>query len=146
MPPVRPPRPQLLEATNGQSGIAKLSDVTGGESFFLGLQQPVSFAPYLDQLQNILNNQYLLSFSAQPGKKAQLQNVSINTEVAGVELASADAVWVPVRSNRGHFTVEGLRIQRGPRQSTAVLTQRFQLIKHEISFLVTSERASSMKE
>jgi len=37
-----------------------------------------------------------LSFSAQPGKKAQLQNVSINTEVAGVELASADAVWVPV--------------------------------------------------
>ena len=83
------------EATNGQMGIAKLSDVTGGESFFLGLQQPVSFAPYLDQLQNILNNQYLLSFSAQSGEKAQLQNVSINTEVAGVELASADAVWVP---------------------------------------------------
>ena len=83
------------EATNGQSGIAKLSDVTGGESFFLGLQQPVSFAPYLDQLQNILNNQYLLSFSAQSGKKAQLQNVSINTEVAGVELASADGLWVP---------------------------------------------------
>jgi hypothetical protein len=70
------------EATNGQMGIAKLSDVTGGESFFLGLQ-------------NILNNQYLLSVSAQSGKKARLQNVSINTEVAGVELASADAVWVP---------------------------------------------------
>jgi hypothetical protein len=83
------------EATNGQMGIAKLSDVTGGESFFLGLQQPVSFAPYLDQLQKILNNQYLLSFSAQPGKKAQLQNVSINTEVAGVDLSSADAVLVP---------------------------------------------------
>ena len=83
------------EATNGQMSIAKLSDVTGGESFFLGLQQPVSFAPYLDQLQNILNNQYLLSFNARPGKKAQLENVSINTEVAGVELASADAVWVP---------------------------------------------------
>jgi hypothetical protein len=83
------------EATNGQMSIAKLSDVTGGESFFLGLQQPVSFAPYLDQLQKILNNQYLLSFSAQPGKKAQLQNVSINTEVAGVDLSSADAVLVP---------------------------------------------------
>jgi len=83
------------EATNGQMGIAKLSDVTGGESFFLGLQQPVSFAPYLDQLQKILNNQYLLSFSAQPGKKPQLQNVSINTEVAGVDLSSADAVLVP---------------------------------------------------
>jgi hypothetical protein len=83
------------EATNGQMGIAKLSDVTGGESFFLGLQQPASFAPYLDQLQNILNNQYLLGFSARAGKKPELRYVSINTEVAGVELASANAVWVP---------------------------------------------------
>jgi hypothetical protein len=77
-------------ATNGQMGIAQLSDATGGKSFFLGLQQPVSFVPYLDQLQNILDNQYLLSFDAQPGKKAQLQNVSINTEVAGVDLSSAE--------------------------------------------------------
>lgn len=83
------------EATNGQMGIAKLSDVTGGESFFLGLQTPVSFKPYLDQLQRALDNQYLLSFSARPGKKAQLQNVTINTEVAGIELGSADGVWVP---------------------------------------------------
>jgi len=59
------------------------------------LQTPVSFAPYLDQLQKILDNQYLLTVSAQPGKKTQLQNVNIDTEVAGVELASADAVWVP---------------------------------------------------
>jgi hypothetical protein len=83
------------EATNGQMGIAQLSDATGGKSFFLGLQQPVSFAPYLDQLQNILDNQYLLSFDVQPGQKTQLQNVSINTEVAGVDLSSADAVLVP---------------------------------------------------
>jgi hypothetical protein len=33
-------------ATNGQMGIAQLSDATGGKSFFLGLQQPVSFVPY----------------------------------------------------------------------------------------------------
>lgn len=86
------------EATNGQMGIAKLSDVTGGESFFLGLQQLVSFSPYLDQLQTILNNQYLLAFSAPSGKKAQLQYVSISTEVAGVELGCANAVWVPAAS------------------------------------------------
>lgn len=82
-------------ATNGQLGIAKLSDVTGGESYFLGLGTPVSFQPYLSQLQKALDNQYLLSFSAQAGKKAQLQNVTINTEVAGVDLGSADGVWVP---------------------------------------------------
>lgn len=84
-----------FEATNGQLGIAKLSDVTGGESYFLGLDAPVSFQPYLSQLQKALDNQYLLSFSAQGGKKGQLRNVSINTEVAGVDLGSADGVWVP---------------------------------------------------
>ena len=88
-------RRNYWEATSGQMGIAKLSDVSGGESFFLGLDTPVSFTPYLDQLQKILDNQYLLTVSAQPGKKTQLHNLTIDTEVAGVELASADAVWVP---------------------------------------------------
>jgi hypothetical protein len=83
------------EATNGQMGIAKLSDITGGESFFLGLQSPVSFKPYLDDLQRILDNRYLLSFSAKPGTKAGLQYITLSTEVAGVEFAAPDAVWVP---------------------------------------------------
>jgi hypothetical protein len=83
------------EANNGQMYISKLSDVTGGESFYLGLQAPVSFSPYLEQLQKIFGNQYLLTFLAKPGKKAGLQYVKISTEVAGVEFAAADAVWVP---------------------------------------------------
>jgi hypothetical protein len=82
-------------ATNGQMSLAKLSDVTGGESFVLGLQSPVSFKPYLDDLQKVLDNRYLLSFSARPGTKAGLQYVTLSTEVAGVELSAPDAVWVP---------------------------------------------------
>jgi hypothetical protein len=83
------------EANNGQMGIAKLADVTGGESFFLGLQSPVSFKPYLDDLQKVLDNRYWLSFSAKPGSKAGLQYVKLSTEVAGVEFSAPDAVWVP---------------------------------------------------
>jgi len=83
------------EITNGQNGIAKLSDETGGWSFYLGTQNPVSFKPYLDDLQSILDNQYLLDFQARPGKKAGLQYVRLSTEVPGVELDSADSVWVP---------------------------------------------------
>src|SRR5579862_261798 len=89
-------RRNYWEATSGQLGISKLSDVTGGESYYLGLQTPVSLKPYLDQLQNALDHQFLLSFSAKPGKGAGLQPVSISTEVAGVDLAAADAVWVPL--------------------------------------------------
>ncbi|HTU47002.1 MAG TPA: hypothetical protein VMF91_18215 [Bryobacteraceae bacterium] len=89
-------RRNFWEANNGANGLAKLSDVTGGESFFLGLQSPVSFKPYLDALQKILGNQYLLGFSANPGSKAGLQYVTVSTEIAGVDFAYADAVWVPV--------------------------------------------------
>jgi hypothetical protein len=83
------------EATNGQMDIARLSDQTGGESFYLGLQYPVSFQPYLNDLQKTLDNQYLVRFAASPGKKAGLQNITLSTEVAGVEFATHDAVWVP---------------------------------------------------
>jgi hypothetical protein len=83
------------EVTNGQNGISKLSEGTGGESFFLGTVAPVSIKPYLDQIQRILDNQYLLTFEATPNKKEGLRPVTLTTEVAGVELASADGVWVP---------------------------------------------------
>jgi hypothetical protein len=85
------------EANNGQNGIAKLSDETGGESFFLGLQPAVSFKPYLDRIQKILESQYILTFEVQPDKKSGRQYVAITTEVAGVELAAADSVWVTVK-------------------------------------------------
>ena len=84
------------ELTNGQNALAKLGEETGGESFYLGLQNAVSFKPYLDRLQLILNNQYFLAFNAVPGKKDGLQRVKISTEIPKVEIVSADNVWVPV--------------------------------------------------
>lgn len=86
------------ELTNGQNGMAKLAEETGGESFYLGLQTPVSFKPYLDRLQLILNNQYFLVFQAMPGKKGGLQRVKISTEAPKVEIVSADNVWVSATS------------------------------------------------
>ena len=83
------------EAQLGQSSVAKISDETGGEYFALGTQNPVSFKPYLDRLQRILNNQYYLVFQAVPGKKEGLQRVRISTTLANVEIAAADNVWVP---------------------------------------------------
>ncbi len=88
-------RRNYWEANNGQMAIAWLSDQTGGESYFLGFQNPVSLALYLDELQTVLDNQYLLSFEAVPGKSAGLQNIDISTELAGVDLSSANGVWVP---------------------------------------------------
>jgi hypothetical protein len=82
-------------AMSGQSDMTRLSAKTGGESYYLGLGNPVSLSPYLNRLEKVLDNQYLLSFSAAPGKKPSLQSVNLNTELPGVRLAAADAVWVP---------------------------------------------------
>jgi hypothetical protein len=83
------------EENNGQNGISQLSDETGGESYFLGFQNPVSLKPYLDDIQRILANQYVLAFAAKPGTKAGLQFFNVDTAVAGVDLSAPDAAWVP---------------------------------------------------
>jgi len=91
-------RRNFWEANNGQIGISRLSDETGAESFFLGVQAPVSFKPYLDQIDKDLGNQYLLTFGAQPSRNEGLQSVSVDTDVTGADLVSADSVWVPAAS------------------------------------------------
>ena len=83
------------EINNGQNGLSKLADETGGESFFLGTQNPPSFQPWLARLQTILDNQYFLVFQAIPGRRADLQRVRVSTEKPKVEIVTADGVWVP---------------------------------------------------
>jgi hypothetical protein len=82
------------DGMNGQMNLTRLTDQTGGASFYLGLHSPVSIQPYLAQVQTMLDNQYLLSFSAKATKRAGLQPVKISTDLAGVDLAAHDAVWV----------------------------------------------------
>jgi len=82
------------EIRNGQATMAKLAHETGGESFYLDTKNLVSFHPYLDTLRSGLDNRYLLEFSAIPGGKSGLQDVEVTTNVGGVELDSADSVWV----------------------------------------------------
>jgi hypothetical protein len=83
------------EAQLGQSGVAKIADETGGEYFALGTQNAVSFKPYLERLQRILDKQYYLVFQAAPRKKEGLQRIDISSQAANSDIASADNVWVP---------------------------------------------------
>jgi len=88
----------FFEANNGINNMAQLSDRSGGESFFLGFGSPVTIRPYLDQLNDIFGNQYILGFEATPARRAGLQFVNVSTEIPGVDLSAADAVWVPAAS------------------------------------------------
>lgn len=79
----------------GQNYLSQLADETGGEAYYLALQAPISFTPYLDDLTHRLGHQYLLTFLAKPEKKAGIQRVRLSTEVRNVELVAADGAYVP---------------------------------------------------
>lgn len=89
------------EAQLGQAGIGKVADESGGEYYSLGTQNLVSFKPFLDRLQRVLDNQYYLVFGAVPRNKAGLQRVNISTNATDFEIAAADSVWVPAANEAG---------------------------------------------
>lgn len=78
----------------GQNNLNKMTDETGGESYYLGLGTPVSFKPFLDELQLHLSNQYLLAFAGDSGPKGKLVRPQIKTELPNVELSHADNAYL----------------------------------------------------
>ena len=82
-------------ANTAQNNLSKLCEETGGEAFFLGTAAPVSFRPYLDELQMHLNNQYLLTFASDGGPKGKLVSIRLKTEIAQTEFMHANQAWLP---------------------------------------------------
>ena len=87
----------MFQVNYGQSNLAKMADGTGGEAFFQGLQTPISFAPFLDQLNVVLNNQYWLKFETPRSKKknGEMRSIRIRTEQKDVDLSAPSRVFVP---------------------------------------------------
>ena len=87
----------LFRLNYGQSNLAQMTDATGGESFFQGLDTPISFAPFLTQLDMVLHNQYFLTFTTARSmkKKGELRGFRVNTEQHNVEISTAREVFVP---------------------------------------------------
>jgi hypothetical protein len=79
----------------GLSGLTKLANETGGECFSLGTSQLVTFKPYLERFQKMLNSQYYLVFQAVPQKKAGFQRVNVQTELSNSEILAPNNAWVP---------------------------------------------------
>jgi hypothetical protein len=89
----------LFRVNYGQSNLAQMADETGGESFFQGLDTPIAFTPFLEQLDMVLHNQYFLTFTTPRStkKKGELRSFRVSTEQHNVEIAHAREVWVPGR-------------------------------------------------
>ncbi|MGH9683126.1 MAG: hypothetical protein ACRD4S_05895 [Candidatus Acidiferrales bacterium] len=81
----------------GQSNLGKMADETGGEAFFQGLSTPISFSPFLKQLDMVLKNQYLLTYETKRStkKKGELRQFRVRTELRNVDISAADRAFVP---------------------------------------------------
>jgi hypothetical protein len=80
---------------NAQSNLSRLSEETGAESYYLGFGMPVTLKPYFDEIQMHLNNQYLISFVGNGGKKGKFERVRLVSEVPNVEFLTPSEVFLP---------------------------------------------------
>lgn len=85
----------------GQNYLSELGDETGGEAYWQGAGSPVSFVPYLKDLAERLQNQYLL-YVAVTEAKGDLEPVRVSTAKLGVSLMAASKIRMslPVRGGR----------------------------------------------
>jgi len=76
----------------GQSYLTQVSDATGGQVYLEGFGNPVSFAPFLSDIQRKLENQYELTFvsMAKPG----LQSIRVKTSQPNTTLKAPSRVQV----------------------------------------------------
>ena len=79
----------------GQTYLDELSGQSGGNAYGLGLVGITNYGPGLTGVADALNHQYLLTFSAQPDKKAGMQKVKLTTEVANAKLVAPDQLYIP---------------------------------------------------
>jgi hypothetical protein len=81
--------------TRAQSDLSRLSEETGGESYYLGIAAPVTFKPFLDEIATHLSHQYLLTFRGNGGAKGRFERVRAMTELPNVEFFSATQAFLP---------------------------------------------------
>lgn len=88
---------ETLRGQFAQDNLVQLADQSGGFSFFQGVSTPVSFAPYLNQLDMVLHNQFLLTVSMPRSnkQKGELRPIEVRVEQHNVELKYPKLVLVP---------------------------------------------------
>jgi hypothetical protein len=88
---------ETLRGQFAQDNLVQLTEQSGGFNFFEGISTPISFSPYLKQLDMVLHNQYLLTVAFPPTNKSkgELRSLEIRTEQHNVQLKYPKQILVP---------------------------------------------------
>ena len=79
----------------GQNFLSQLADETGGEAYNINMGTPVSLDPFLKDIEERLQHQYILAFTAKAEGKAELQSIRIKSKEGKHSIAAASQVFVP---------------------------------------------------
>jgi hypothetical protein len=87
-----------MMAAGGQSLLSEVTEATGGNSYGLGADNPVSFQPFFVDLERRLENQYELSFATRPDhklvSKPTIESMKLKVEGLAIEVAAPRQVIV----------------------------------------------------
>jgi hypothetical protein len=82
------------ETYTGQNYLNLVSQATGGKSFWMGMGNPVSFQPYLDELTRRFRNQYELGFAVGLTGKPEIEPMKLKLSAPGTEVNAPEQVLV----------------------------------------------------
>jgi hypothetical protein len=83
-----------MVANGGQSLMTELSEATGGNNYWMGTDNPVSFQPFFADLMRRFANQYELNFSARLDRKPAVETLKLKVEGLSLQVACPQRVLV----------------------------------------------------
>jgi VWFA-related protein len=81
--------------SKGQDGLNYLSTQTGGKAFYAGLASDPDFGPYFHEIQQDLQQQYMLTFQAEPAAKAAFDELRVSLETKSPQLRYPTRIFIP---------------------------------------------------
>jgi hypothetical protein len=85
--------PNSWVTNTAQSRLVELTQQTGGDAYFQDFTDPVTISPFLNDLQNRMNNQYKVTIAAL-GKKG-VQPVQVRSGLASLKIRGPQRIFVP---------------------------------------------------
>ncbi len=84
----------FYETDAGQNYLTQVADATGGNLYYEGTINPVSFTPFLSDLTRRLQNQYELGVPVKTEKKTSYADLKLKTDIGGIKLKAANRIAV----------------------------------------------------
>jgi len=78
----------------GQNLLLNVTQATGGNSYWEGMGNPVSFQPYFEDLDRRLQNQYELSFTAPLKNKPEVEELKVKVSGISGKIDAPQQVYV----------------------------------------------------